>query len=194
MKPEDIVNQALEIIGHGHRIGSFWDGSPEAAVARDMWSETRDALFTGLKPEWAIWDDELIWSKAAPPWYDDVTPWTSAYPDLPWRYEYPLPELCLVPLAVKPRPAYVPVWRPRPMRFRVKTASGIYTLLGDDPAPILTSVHSVHDTGVWEHPFIEAVVETLAKKLARLGAHGAEPHQAQAEQPQGGRDAAPRNR
>src|SRR6185436_12851582 len=74
------------------------------------------------------------------PWYDDVNPWTPAYPDLPWRYEYPLPALCLVPLAVKPRPAYLPVWRPRPMRFRAKTASGVYTLLGDDPAPILTSV------------------------------------------------------
>jgi len=179
MTIEGIVNQALDRIGYRKHLGNLWDGSAAARVALDCWGDTRDALFTVLRPEWAIWDDELIWSKAAPPWYDDVTPWTPDYPDLPWRYEYPLPELCLVPVAIKPRPAYLPVWRLRPMRFRAKTASGVYTLLGDDPAPILTSVHSVHDPAVWDNPFIEAVVETLAKKFARSLAPGSVPEQQQ---------------
>jgi hypothetical protein len=185
MSIESIVNQALDRIGYKRHIGNIWDGSAAARVALDCWGDTRDTLFTMLKPEWAIWDDELTWSKAAPAWYDDVNPWTSAYPDLPWRYEYPLPDLCLVPLALKPRPAYLPVWRPRPLRFRAKTAAGVYTLLGDEAAPILTSVHSVHDPSLWDNPFIEAVVETLAKKFARSLAPGA----VQSEQQQGGQHA-----
>ena len=180
MRPEDIVNNALEIIGHEQRIATFGDGWPEAVAARDMWGQVRDAQLSVLRPEWAVWDDELVPSKSAPPWYDDVNPWTPDYPDLPWRYEYKLPELCLVPLALHPRPAYLPVWRPRPMRFRAKTASGVHTLLGDDPAPILTSVHSVHDTELWDNNFIDAVTETLAKRLA--GLFGKAPRPAQGRQ------------
>jgi len=71
-----------------------------AVAARDMWGQVRDAQLSVLRPEWAVWDDELVPSKSAPPWYDDVNPWTPDYPDLPWRYEYKLPELCLVPLAL----------------------------------------------------------------------------------------------
>lgn len=173
MTVESIVNQALDVIGYKRHLGSIWDGSAAARIALDAWGDTRDTLFTMLKPDWAVWDDPLVPSKTAPPWYDEQTPWTTEYPDLPWRYEYPAPEDCLVPLALKPRPTWTTVWRPRPMRWRTKAADGVYTLLGDDPAPILTCVHRVNTVDLWEADFTQAMVEILAKKFAQALAPGA---------------------
>jgi hypothetical protein len=106
--------------------------------------------------------------KSAPPYYDDIRVWTPDYPDLPWLYEYLRPDKCLMPLALKPRPGYLPIWRPRPMRYRFKgsLAAGDYVLLGNDPAPVLTCVHSVTDVRVWPSDFIEAMVGVLHKKFA----------------------------
>ena len=174
MSPEDIVNNSLEIIGHPHRIGSFYDGSFEAVVARDMWGETRDALLVRTQPDWAREDVALDILKTAPPYYDEQTPWEAGvHPDLPWLYEYEQPETCLVPLALKPRPHTLPVWRPRHMRFRVKTgADQTYVLLGNDPAPILTCIVHTHDPALWYEDFIELMTMTLAKKFEALfGAH-----------------------
>jgi hypothetical protein len=186
MKPEDVVNNALEIIGHEQRIASFWDGSPEAVVARDMWSETRDALLVRTQPDWAREDIPLTVIKTAPPYYDEQTPWIAGkYPDLPWLYEYAQPEACLVPLALKPRPHTLPVWRPRPMRFRVKTGEDqTYVLLGNDPAPILTCIAHTHDPDIWYEDFIELMIITLAKKFERLFGNQNKPPQ-----PEGRRDA-----
>lgn len=177
MKPEDIVNNSLELIGHPKRIASFWDGSPEALVARDMWSETRDALLVRIQPEWARDDVELVISKTAPPYYDEQTPWVAGvYPDLPWLYEYVQPETCLVPLALKPRPHTLPVWRPHAMRFRVKTGSDkTYVLLGNDPAPILTCIVHTNDPAVWYEDFIELMTITMAKKFERLFGNKSQP-------------------
>jgi len=169
MVPEDIVNNALDVIGHPTRINGFWDGTYEALVARDMWIQVRDAKLTLVQPEWSIWDDPLTAVKHMPSWgYDEQTPWTTEFPDMPWRYEYPLPANCLVPLALKPRQYTLPLWRPRPMGFRVKTANGVYTILGNDPAPVLSCVHSVPDTTVWEEDFIDLIIVELAQRLAPL--------------------------
>jgi hypothetical protein len=167
MSIEAICNQALDTIGYKRHIGSIWDGTPAARVLLDAWGDTRDALISGLRPDWSTWDDELLAIKVAPSYYDEQNPWTPAYPDLPWRYEYGLPDLCLVPLALKSRPTYLTIYRPRPMRFRVK-AKDTYTLLGDDPAPILTCVHSVRDTELWPEDFRGVMVAALSKRVAPL--------------------------
>jgi len=170
MSPEDIVNNALELIGHPTRIGSFFDGSPEAVVARDMWAETRDALLVRTQPDWAREDVPLEVIKSAPPYYDEQTPWVAGkYPDMPWLYEYAQPEVCLVPLALKPRAHTLPIWRPHAMRFRVKTGQDqTYVLLGNDPAPILTCIVHTNNPDIWYEDFIELMTVTLAKKLERL--------------------------
>jgi len=174
MTIEAICNQALDLIGYKRHIGSVWDGSPAARVALNAWGDTRDTLLMAMRPDFSIWDDPLTPWKTAPPYYDDIRVWTSdTDPDLPWRYEYILPTDCLVPLAIKPRPHYLPIWRPLPMRFRVKDAHGTSVLLGDDPAPILTSVHSVIAVDLWHNDFIEGMVRVLANKFAPALVHGA---------------------
>jgi len=167
MSIELICNQALDAIGHKRHIDSIWEGTPEARIALNTWSDTRDALLMIVRPDFSVWDDPLQVFKAAPPYYDDIRLWTPDDPDLPWRYEYKLPDSCLVPLAIKPRPSYLPVWRPHWARFRIKGSQSAadYVLLGDDPAPVLTCVHSVVDVRVWHNDFIEQMVRTLAKKF-----------------------------
>jgi hypothetical protein len=167
MSIEAICNAALDTIGYKRHIGSVWEGTPAARALLDTWGDTRDTLLSAMKPDWSIWDDALTAIKTAPPYYDEQNLWTSAYPDVPWQYEYGLPELCLVPLSLKKRPDYLTIYRPRPMRFRVK-ANGAYTLLGNDPAPLLTCVHSVRDTGLWPEDFRLTMVEALSKKVAPL--------------------------
>ena len=171
MSPEDVVNNALELIGHHVRIASFYDGSPEAIVARDVWVELRDALLIRLRPEWARRDIALEVTKSAPPLgYDEQTPWTPDYPDMPWLYEYAYPQDCLSPLSMKRRPHTLPVWRPLPLRFRVKpnADSSDYVLLGNDPAPILTCIVKMPDTEMWYEDFTEVMIEALARKFMPL--------------------------
>ncbi len=168
MSIESIVNQSLDRIGYKRHIGTIWDGSLAARVALNAWAETRDALLVRTQPEWAREDVALTVTKSAPEFgYDEQTPWEAGvYPDLPWLYEYTQPETCLVPLALKPRPHTVPVWRPRAMRFRVKTGTDqTYVLLGNDPAPILTCIVHTHNPELWYEDFIELMIVTLAKKM-----------------------------
>ena len=185
MSIESICNQALDIVGYKRHIGSIWDGTRAARVALDTWALTRDALLVTLRPDWARQDVGLTVIKSAPPYgYDDVTIWEpGAYPEVPWLYEYANPDLCLYPLALKPRPHTLPVWRPHYMRFRIKLSGNDYTLLGNDPAPILTCVSKAYDPDGWHEDFAEAMVETLAKKFARALGGGAP----QERQEEGGR-------
>lgn len=171
MAPEDIVNNALEAIGHQNRISSFFDGSQEAIIARDMWGTVRDLMLTKIQPDWARKEIGLTVTKTAPEFgYDDFTPWTTAYPDLPWTYEYANPVDCLQPLALHSRIHTLWVWRPRPMRFRIKPndAGTDYAILGNDPAPILTYVAKVPNTELWHEDFITIVIEAMARRLTPL--------------------------
>lgn len=178
MTIESICNQSLDAIGYKKHIGSIWEGSKAARVALNTWAETRDAMLSSMQPDWARKDAAVAVLKTAPAFYDATTPWTTAFPDMPWRYEYDTPSDCIVPLTLKPRPFTLPVWRPRYARFRIKTDI-TYTLLGDDPAPVLTYIWRITDPELWREEFIEAMVEVLAKKFQRalVGAHAPQPQQ-----------------
>src|SRR4029079_4752453 len=95
MRPEDMGNNALDLIGRPTRIGNMLDGTYEGVVARDMWAQVRDATLSRVQPDWSVWDDPLTAVKHAPSFgYDEQTPWTNEFPDMPWLYEYPLPANC----------------------------------------------------------------------------------------------------
>lgn len=174
MSIESICNESLDLIGYKRHITSIWDGSKAARIALNAWAETRDALLTKQQPRWAKRDDELALVRSAPqPWGYAETAWNStSYPDLPWLYEYELPDDCLVPLQLKPRLLTLPNWRPRPVSFRYKRngVDGRYTVLTNQADAILTCIYSVRNPAMWEMDFVEALVQILAKKFeAGLG-------------------------
>jgi hypothetical protein len=163
---EDVYNQALDLVGRP-RIGSFYDGTPEAAIGLDIFGQTRDALLEAMRPDWSVQDVRLTLLSSAPEYSYVYVPWSTEYPDMPWLYEYATPADCLVPLAIKPAFDTIPVWRPRPVSFRAKAnkAYRAYTILTNQKDAILTCVSRVLDPDLWDNSFVEAAVEMLAKKL-----------------------------
>jgi hypothetical protein len=63
MTPEDVINNALDLVKMP-RIGSFYDGTPEAIHALDIYAQNRDLLFYTLEPYWAIDNIPLILTKS----------------------------------------------------------------------------------------------------------------------------------
>lgn len=167
MTVETVCNQALDLIGYKRHIGSLYEGTRAARVVLDVWSLTRDALFSNLQPGWARADAALTLIASAPPYYDMPQQWNPTYPDMPWLFEYDAPADCLVPLQIKPRMVLLPVWRPRPISFRAKRNgyTQTYTILTNQPEAVLTYIRSVHDPDTWDDDFTEAMIMTLAKKL-----------------------------
>lgn len=171
MTIENVVNQALDLIGYKRRIGNIYDGSPGAVQALDIWQQTRDALLTSMRPDWARKDATLTLLRVAPSIQGsfsnyDVTAWGNAYPPLPWLYEYTSPADNLYPLLVKRKPFTVPEFRPRyhPFLHRI-VDSTTETILCNVPDAILIYIYPVLDPNIWPNDFTDAMILTLAKKF-----------------------------
>lgn len=168
MQIEDIANQALDLIGYKRHIGNIYDGTTAARLVLGMWAQTRDSLLIDKKPDWAKKQAVLVVAKTAPTQYDPTTPWTPAYPPLPWKYQYSYPEDCIYPLLLTVTPNTFPVWRPRYAAFRVNYDDGVQYLVANEPDAILAYIGNVFDIRLWESDFVDDIVITLAKKLAPL--------------------------
>jgi hypothetical protein len=173
MSIEDVVNQALDQLGYPRHIGNIYEGSPAARVALDVWQQTRNSLFTRVRPDWAKKDAVLTLSKSAPNIAGgtaayDLTPWSTTYPPLPWLYEYRSPSDCLYPLQIKTRQFFLPIWRPRAITFR----HAENTILTNAPNAILTYVYAVLDPDLWESDFTDLMVQMLAQKMQAEFAKG----------------------
>lgn len=165
---EGICNQALDVIGYPRHIGNIYEGTKAARLALDLWRQTRDALLSSTKPDWAKLDAPLTVLKSAPNIVNgtaDYTgiPWTSTYPPIPWLYEYAYPADCLNPLQIKTTPQFLPIWRPRYQMQR--TNFSMRSILSDAPNAILIYIARVLDPNDWQEEFQELMVMTLAKKF-----------------------------
>lgn len=172
---EGICNEALDLVGYKRHIGSVWEGTVAATIALNVWGSTRDSLLEAMSPEWAIKDSVLTLLKSAPADQYQSIAWTSAYPPLPWLYEYEYPTDCLRPLQIKARQLSLPVWRPRPVVFRLANdaATGARVLVANEPAAILTYTSVVKDPNIWTDTFITAMVQALAQAFKSLVPSGA---------------------
>lgn len=96
---EDIVNQALDILKRP-RIVSFYDGSPEAIMAIDIYSQSRDEALISQAWPFARSQGSLTTAGVAAP-----APWTN-------EFIYPGNSIKLLLVA----PISLPVW-PVPVRW-----------------------------------------------------------------------------
>ena len=167
---EDICNAALRRIKYPTPIGSMYDGSAAARVALDTYSTTRDALFT--ETDWPFTRQMVTLSllKTAPPGGYPNGVWTSAYPPLPWIYEYGYPPGCLKIRSLRPTPSIVPEFAPTTNLFETAYDSAlqqkvILTNLVNAQANITAQIT---DPTEWQDPnFTEALIERLAALFAR---------------------------
>jgi hypothetical protein len=169
--PEDVVNNALDLLARP-RIGSFYDGTPESIVALDIWSHTRDMLLMTAQPVWSKKDIVLSLLTSAPNIANgtanySATPWTPAYPPLPWLFQYAYPADCLLPLQIKVSPTLLPIWRGRAKPFRpaFDAITGNHVILTNEVGAILIYIAQILDPNDWYQDFTELMIEALAKKL-----------------------------
>jgi hypothetical protein len=168
--PADAINIALRRIGHKLRIGSLYEGSEAARKAIDFYGQTRDALLRSGDWGFAQRDVALTLLKKAPPGGYMGQPWTSAYPMLPYLFEYTYPSDCIRVLSIKQTPIFVPNFDPQPNVFSVDNDNS-YTpamkvIVCNVPQAILCYTGRVTDPSNWEADFTEALIDDLARTLA----------------------------
>lgn len=169
--PADVVNVALARIGYKLRVGSLYDGSLASSKALDIYAQTRDELLRQNDWQFAERNVALTLLKAAPPGgYVPPNGWTSAFPPLPWLFEYDYPTDCLKVRSLKPTSIFVPNFDPQPNVYGLANDNS-YTpaakvILCNVPSAILTYTGQVTDPATWEADFGEGVAAALGRRLS----------------------------
>ncbi len=170
--PADMINLTLRRIGYNGRVGNLFDGSKAAKAALDLYGQTRDELLRQGEWDFAEVTAALTLLKQAPPggYIPGFTPWSTAYPPLPWLFEYARPSDCLKVRAVKGVPLFLPVMDPQPNVFSVGYDSALVppaqVIMCNVPAAVLTYTGQPTDPSTWEADFIEALAASLGRRLA----------------------------
>lgn len=170
---EDIVNDALVRLGAKKRVGSIYDGTDMARAALDIYGQTRDDMLRSFAWGFAERNITLTLQKTAPVGgYLPPTYWTSAYPILPWIYQYAWPEDCLKIRALRCSYPLIPVFDPSPVNFRVANDNSFTpsqkVILCNLQNAILVYTGQVTDPSVWEPKFTECLIAGLARRLAPM--------------------------
>jgi hypothetical protein len=169
MSPENLVNQALDKIGYPQSIASLYEGSRAAQVAVRIYSQTRDELLRAGDFPFARQRYVLTLLKTAPPGGYGATGWTTAYPPVPWVYEYAYPTNALDVRSVRPVPTIIPDNNPFYSRFVVTTdptvtpQKVIVTNLGPSAQAVITA--QIVDPTQWEAVFVDQFIDALAMEL-----------------------------
>lgn len=171
--PADLVNLALRRIGYKLNVGNLYDGSDAAQAALDIYAQTRDALLRQMDPGFAQRNIVLTLLKQAPAaGYIPPNTWTTAFPPLPWIFEYSYPSDCLKVRAVKPSPIFVPVFDPQPNIFDTPNDNSLTpparVIVCNVEAAICVYTGQVTDPTTWEPDFVEAFAAAMARRLAPL--------------------------
>lgn len=170
--PEDIINLSLVRIGYRGRVANLFEGSAAANDALAIYGQTRDELLRQGDWDFAEVTASLTLLKSAPEggYIPGVTPWSTAYPPLPWLFEYQKPDDCLKIRAVKPVPLFLPVMDPQPHVFSLgyddTLAPPAQVILCNVPDAVLTYTGQPTNPLTWEADFIEALAAALARRIA----------------------------
>lgn len=168
--PAQVVNLALSRIGYKKRIGNLYEGSEASKKALDIYAQTRDQLLRDGNWQFARRDAQLVLLKQAPAGGYVTTPWSTAYPPPPWRYEYTYPSDCLKVRNIKAQQIFAN-FLPRAVNFSVYNDSAYsparkVILCDVGPTAIATYAAQVTNPASWEATFVEALAAELGKLLA----------------------------
>jgi len=167
--PENIVNYALTRAGSPLRVDNLLNGTRASNAALRVYGQTRDELLSGGDWDFCERTVQATLLKQAPADYI-TTPWTLAYPQLPWLYEYAYPTDALKVRAVKRQPIQVPNFDPRYNRFDVANDDGFTppqkVILTNIPAAIIVYAGQETNPLNWTPEFIEVFADALGKALA----------------------------
>lgn len=169
--PADIINLSLRRIGYALRVGNLYDGSKAASTALDLYAQTRDELLRDGNWGFAERNVALTLLKQAPVGgYVPPTSWSSAYPPLPWQFEYSYPGDCLKVRAIKSVPIFIPNMDPTPVVFGLENDNSLAppakVILCNIADAVMVYTGQVTDPTTWEADFVEALADALGERLA----------------------------
>lgn len=169
--PEGVVNIALGRIKYPTRINSIFEGSKAAIAALDIYGQTRDDLLRTSDWPFARRDAALVLQKQAPAGgYVPPTVWSSAYPALPWGFQYAYPGDALRIRSIRSVDLFLVNYDPREHRFTVSNDNSLVpaqkVILTNVPGAIATYSARVTDPAAWDADFVEAMAAALARRLA----------------------------
>lgn len=168
--PEDCINDALVRIGYKRRIGSIYEGTEAAKIALDIYSQTRDQMLRDGDYGFARGDIALALLKTAPAGGYVLNGWTSAYPPLPWKYEYTYPSDCLKVRNLRTTPIFIPDFDPQPSSFDTPNdnsySPSVKVIVTNVQNAICTYTRQVTAITQWEPSAIEALCAEIGRRLA----------------------------
>ncbi len=153
--PADVVNLALVILGHPHRVGNLYDGSEAAKAALTIYAESRDEVLRAKDWPFALRQASGVAGTST------VAGWT---------YSWVFPSDCIRLRSVSPQTIPTPNLDPQPVLWTIfndqtKTPPAKVILSNISPVK-LNYVGQITDMTTWEPLFVNAVAEVLATKLA----------------------------
>jgi hypothetical protein len=154
---ENVVNQALDVIGYSDHIGNIYEGSKASIIALNTFGQTRDEALA-LQP-WYFARSEALLPAVS-----------SAQPYPPWAYEFLYPPDAIRLLMLAPSLPTAPVqFDPAPVRWREYYDRNLSppqrTILATfSPAWAVYTIRVI-DTSQWPPEFIATVIQLLAKKF-----------------------------
>lgn len=169
--PAQVVNLALTKIGYKMRVANLFDGSEAAKRALDIYGAARDRVLYDGDWDFAERSVQAVLLKQAPtiPPNYIVKPWTTAYPSLPWYYEYAYPPDCLKVRSVKRLPAFIPNYDPRYNNFSVDNDIGYSpprkVILTNVPNAIIVYTGQITNPYQWNEAFLDTFTDELGKAL-----------------------------
>ncbi|HLX18467.1 MAG TPA: hypothetical protein VKS24_25040 [Bradyrhizobium sp.] len=156
---EDICNQALRAAGSRKRIGSIYDGSPEARACLDFYGQVRDEVLQEQDWPFAMREAALTSASPAPPW--------------PWIAEYIYPSDALRIHYVQPSQSQVPdPFDPQAVQFqdfndpRIPGLALLCSLPATPSPPIAIYVGRVTNPSQWLPEFTNTFIARLGAKIA----------------------------
>lgn len=169
--PEDIANAALGRVGWKKRIGSLYDGSVASKLVLDSYGQTRDEILRSFEWGFAENNVSLTLLKTAPVGgYSPIQPWTTAFPILPWIFEYQYPDNMLFLRSLRTSASFIPEFDPKPTVFRIANDNSYSpsrkVILCNSSDAIAVYTGQVTDPSLWDADFTEAMIAALARRLA----------------------------
>jgi hypothetical protein len=152
---ENIVNQALDIVGYPDHVGNIYEGSKASIMALNMWGETRDEVLV-VQPWYFARSEALLTA-------------TLSTPPAPWTYQFGYPSNSVRLLLI--RPATPPV-EPTPIRWHeyldptIAPPTSPRTVLATIANAYAVFTARVIDPAAWPADFTMAMIKMLARKLA----------------------------
>ena len=168
---EQVLNQAIVRAGFTEYIGNIYDGTAQARAALEIYGQTRDEFLRQNDFDFAERNLTMTLLKQAPPGgYNPIVPWSTAYPALPWLFEYAYPSDCLKVRAIKDQAIFVMNFDPQPVVYAVENDNS-YTpaqkvILCNIQLAILTYTGQIVDLTTWEADSVEAFIALLARRIA----------------------------